>query len=69
MKVKEIIKKYKSIVPQKEKGVRLYSTKKEDLIRMVQVAEGNTACFKSDVSRECDQVQCLWYKDCKRGLK
>jgi len=69
MKVKEIIKKYKDIVPTKTKGVRLYSKKKEDLIRMVQEAEGNTPCFKTDVANGCTQTHCLWYKDCQRGIK
>ena len=67
MKVNEIIKKYKDIAPTKTKG--LYGKKKEDLIHMVQEAEGNTQCFKTDAANGCTQTHCLWYKDCQRGIK
>jgi len=37
--------------------------KKADLIRMIQSAEGNFACFGT-ATNYCDQVNCLFRKDC-----
>ena len=38
--------------------------KKDELIRAIQQAEGNTACFGSNSAKECGQVNCLWREDC-----
>jgi hypothetical protein len=35
----------------------------ENLIRKIQVAEGNIDCFKTG-KNECDQTACRWRKDC-----
>jgi len=49
----------------KERGLKTSRLKKADLIRAIQVAEGNFPCFGT--AREyCDQVNCLWRKDCLR---
>jgi len=37
---------------------------KADLIRRVQLQEGNFDCFASAVHNECDQQGCLWRNDC-----
>jgi len=38
--------------------------KKEDLIRTIQLAEGNDDCFKRDLDYDCQKDNCLWYDDC-----
>ncbi len=35
---------------------------KEDLIRTIQLAEGNQDCFKRE--QDCGQTNCAWYQDC-----
>lgn len=37
---------------------------KGELIRAIQQAEGNTACFGSNRANECGQLSCLWREDC-----
>lgn len=37
---------------------------KTALIRMIQAAEGNFACYATAYSGECDQVSCCWREDC-----
>jgi len=37
---------------------------KVDLVRNIQLAEGNFDCFATARCDECDQVNCLWRKDC-----
>ena len=38
--------------------------KKVDLIRAIQIKEGNTPCFKTEVN-DCDQTDCSWRGDCQ----
>ncbi|MBU5635449.1 SAP domain-containing protein [Geomonas sp. Red69] len=38
--------------------------KKGELIRLIQVTEGNNACFDSGQSSQCGQQGCLWAEDC-----
>ncbi len=38
-------------------------TKKADLIRQIQRAEGNFDCFGTAL-KGCDQYDCLWQGDC-----
>ena len=38
---------------------------KEQLIRDLQVHEGNTACFNTDVS-DCSQSGCTWFGECQK---
>lgn len=42
---------------------------KPDLIKSIQVAEGNFACFASAQNGECDQTSCLWRRDCFDAAK
>jgi hypothetical protein len=37
---------------------------KTDLVRAIQLQEGNFDCFATADSRECDQPDCLWRNDC-----
>lgn len=37
---------------------------KVKLVRSIQEKEGNFACFGTAVSGQCDQLGCLWRKDC-----
>jgi nuclear transport factor 2 (NTF2) superfamily protein len=39
--------------------------KKYDLIKRIQVKEGNTPCFNSIEITNCQEKNCSWYKDCK----
>ena len=36
--------------------------KKQDLIREIQAAEGNSPCYKTRT--ECPEANCLWRDDC-----
>ena len=47
----------------KELGLEIHRLKKPDLIRSIQTAEGNTACFATSRT-ECDQMLCCWRADC-----
>ena len=38
--------------------------KKLDLVRSIQLEEGNFACFMTAEKGTCDQDACLWRKDC-----
>ena len=48
----------------KEKGIKVGNIKKPDLIRTIQIAEGNIDCYGSATSGFCDQTNCLWREDC-----
>lgn len=58
MNIKEI----KEIAAQH--GVKAGKLRKGDLIRAIQEAEGNPACFESDKSITCGEKSCLWKEDC-----
>ena len=49
----------------KERGVKAGTMKKSDLVRTIQVAEGNEACFDTNRAAWCGQERCLWKDDCK----
>jgi len=49
----------------KKKDVNAGKMKKTDLIRAIQVAEGNNACFATTSVQTCGQMNCLWSADCK----
>ncbi len=46
------------------KGVEAGKMKKTELIKTVQRAEGNNDCFGTRHVDECNQLNCLWRKDC-----
>ncbi len=37
---------------------------KNDLVKSIQVVEGNFACFATAYAGECDQADCVWRGDC-----
>ena len=37
---------------------------KPELIKQIQLAEGNFDCYGSAVDGECDQLGCAWRNDC-----
>lgn len=48
-----------------QRGVKTAKLKKAGIIRAIQAAEGNTACFDTGTAAECGQANCLWRLDCK----
>ncbi len=48
----------------KEKGIKTTRMNKADLIRAIQLAEGNFDCFGSPIDGFCDQMDCVWRDDC-----
>ena len=44
-------------------GIQAGKMKKADLVRTIQMAEGNTPCFQTSVT-SCDQENCCWRADC-----
>ncbi|MBU1487947.1 Rho termination factor N-terminal domain-containing protein [bacterium] len=47
----------------KEMGLKAGRMKKADLIRAIQIAEGNSSCFGT-AAECCDQADCCWAEDC-----
>ena len=48
----------------KSKGINAEKLEMPELIRAIQQAEGNSACFGTATSGSCDQSRCLWRVDC-----
>ena len=48
-----------------KKGFNINSVgmSKTELVRKIQTAEGNFACFRT-AEKTCDQKNCLWLDDC-----
>ncbi len=42
---------------------------KAELIKTIQIGEGNFDCFATAFDGECDQVGCLWREDCFAAAK
>ena len=53
----------------KEHGLKTSGIKKQDLIKQIQVAEGNFDCFSTAIEGACDQKACLWRDDCLETSK
>ena len=47
----------------KDLGLKTSKVKKPELIKKIQLAEGNFDCFGS-AEHECDQAGCAWRDDC-----
>ncbi len=47
----------------KKHGVKVGKLNKTDLIRSIQLAEGNFDCF-GKAANGCDQTECVWIEDC-----
>lgn len=48
----------------KSQGIKVGNMKKENIIRSIQLAEGNFNCFGTAIAGECDQMNCIWRGDC-----
>ena len=48
----------------KQKNIKVGNTKKENIIRAIQRAEGNFVCFGTAAAGICDQMTCSWRDDC-----
>ena len=46
------------------KGVKGGKLTKVELVRAIQAAEGNNACFGHGQADTCGQDACLWRQDC-----
>ena len=49
----------------KQHNIKAGKMKKADLIRAIQQAEGNQACFDTGQADTCGQQACLWREDCE----
>lgn len=50
-------------------GLKTARQTKVDLVRSIQLAEGNFSCFATAVNGICDQVGCAWRDDCFEAAK
>ena len=57
-----VVKEIKAIA--KKMGISVGKMKKADLIRTIQITEGNTPCFQTGVMETCGQDNCCWRADC-----
>ncbi|MCB1671687.1 MAG: SAP domain-containing protein [Gammaproteobacteria bacterium] len=48
----------------RQKGISPGKRPKLELVRLIQNSEGNFECFGTAREGECDQLGCLWRKDC-----
>ncbi len=58
-----LVKEIKEIA--KTLNVSVGKKKKTELIRAIQEAEGNAACFDSGITN-CGLTDCLWFSDCQK---
>ena len=54
---------YKIRVIAKNMDIKPKGMNKADLIKSIQIKEGNSPCFKT-AGKYCDQADCLWRSDC-----
>lgn len=45
-------------------GIQTHDLSKTELIKIVQIAEGNIDCFGSAYDKKCDQGKCCWRESC-----
>lgn len=48
----------------KSQGITSGKLSKTELIKSIQIAEGNFDCFASASNGECNQQECRWRGDC-----
>jgi len=53
----------------KDFGIKTSRMSKMDLVRAIQISEGNFNCFASAMDGECDQLNCMWREDCFAAAK
>ena len=56
-----VVKKIKAIA--KKRGINPQGMKKAELVRAIQVNEGNIPCYQT-AKDSCDQFDCCWRDDC-----
>ena len=44
--------------------IKVGKATKIELVRSIQLAEGNQQCFTNNLSAECGQHSCAWREDC-----
>ncbi|MCX5871388.1 MAG: Rho termination factor N-terminal domain-containing protein [Deltaproteobacteria bacterium] len=49
----------------KERGINGARMLKADLIRAIQVKEGNSPCYETGIVA-CTQTRCCWWGDCQK---
>jgi len=50
-------------------GIKTSKMSKMNLIRSIQLSEGNFSCFATASNGECDQMECIWREDCFASAK
>ena len=51
-------------------GIKAIGNDKQQMIKQIQIAEGNFDCFATAADGFCDQLDCAWRDDClKLSLK
>jgi len=53
----------------KEFGIKTSRMNKMNLIKAIQLSEGNFSCYASATGGECDQQECAWRADCFAAAK
>lgn len=48
----------------KSLGINPGKFKKIELVKQIQITEGNFDCFATACNGTCDQENCLWREDC-----
>ena len=48
----------------RQHGIKAGRMRKAELVRAIQSAEGNEACFETGKAPVCGQDACLWRADC-----
>lgn len=48
----------------RQHNIKVGKLKKAELVKAIQMAEGNEACFASEQAADCGQGECLWRTDC-----
>lgn len=48
----------------KQHDIKIGKLKKVELVRAIQAAEGNNACFETGQASGCGQEECLWRAEC-----
>ena len=51
----------------KQYGVKPSKLKKAELIKLIQLTEGNLDCFATPAVGYCNQEKCLWRSDCLKA--
>ena len=50
-------------------GIKTSRLSKVDLVRQIQIAEGNFECFATATDGYCDRKDCNWRDDCFAAAK